>query len=318
MARERLHKVLARAGISSRRRAEELIAEGRVTVNGMLVESMGVTVDPEKEDVRFDGERVMPERPAYFAVYKPKGVLSTADDDRGRPTVISLVEDRLGRRIYPVGRLEEDAEGLIIVTNDGDFAHRLTHAKFGVDRTYEIRVRGFIESEAIEKARNGVWLSTGKTAPIGVFLIKRSKEFSILKVVAKIGGDRDLRRLFAKLGHNVDRLVRTKIGTLTLSGLKRGGVRLLSPAEIKMLIERSDPGKKAETVRATRRARPDRFGPKDDGADQNKGRPRGEGSRFERPRGASGGRNDRGAPKGRSGPGERRSGPGDRRPKNSR
>lgn len=294
MARERLHKVLARAGISSRRRAEELIAEGRVTVNGMLVESMGVTVDPEKEDVRFDGERVIPERPAYFAVYKPKGVLSTADDDRGRPTVISLVEDRLGRRIYPVGRLEEDAEGLIIVTNDGDFAHRLTHAKFGVDRTYEIRVRGFIESETIEKARNGVWLSTGKTAPIGVFLIKRSKEFSILKVVAKIGGDRDLRRLFAKLGHNVDRLVRTKIGTMTLSGLKRGGVRLLSPAEVKMLIERSEPGRKAEPARPTRRTRPDRRVEDAPSGAPRGGRPRGGATRSERP------------------------GSGDRRPNNSR
>jgi 23S rRNA pseudouridine2605 synthase len=237
MARERLHKILAAAGIASRRRAEELIAEGHVTVDGQKVTSMGVLVDPETQDVRYDGQRIHVERPAYYALNKPKGYLCTSRDDFGRKTVLALVDDRETRRIYPVGRLEEEAEGLLLLTNDGEFANHVTHARYGVDRTYEVRVRGYITSEEIQEARDGVWLSTGKTPPIQVYLIRRSKQFSLVKVVARGGGDRDLRRVFAKLGHNVDRLVRTKIGTLTISGLRTGESRRLAVREVRELME---------------------------------------------------------------------------------
>ena len=303
MTRERLHKVLAQAGIASRRAAEELIAQGRITVDGITIREMGVSVDPATQEIRFDGERIQPEKHVYFAVHKPAGYLSTSSDDRNRKTVMDLVVDRQERRLYPVGRLDLEGEGLILLTNDGEFANRVSHARYGVERTYELRIRGFITPDAVDKARSGVWLSDGRTPPVAVYIIKRSPSFSTVKVVARSGADRNLRRLFAKLGHNVDRLVRTKIGTITISGLRRGAARRLDPAEVKLLIDASAEPKAKKKAGASPVRRPAKASPRS--GERGRG---GEDRRAEsgdrrpapsRPRGAGSGR---GGPSGSGGP----------------
>ena len=240
MARERLHKVLAAAGIASRRRCEELIAEGHVTVDGVEVRSMGFLVDPEQQDIRFDEEKISLERAAYYAVNKPDGYICTNSDPQGRRTVVSLIRDQRGRRLYTVGRLDEASDGLILVTNDGDFAHRLTHPRFGIDKTYQLKLRGYLEQEALEKVRKGVWLSTGRTQSMFVKLMKRSKQFSYVRVVIHEGKNRQLRRIFAKVGHPVFRLTRIQIGGIGLKGMQRAEVRTLKPAEVDALRTRCE------------------------------------------------------------------------------
>ena len=237
MPRERLHKVLAAAGIASRRRCEELIAEGHVTVDGVEVRSMGVTVDPAVQDVRFDGERIQAETPVYYLVHKPTGYVCSNSDPHGKRTVVSMVRDRRQRRLFTVGRLDEESEGLIIVTNDGAFANQIAHPRYGVDKTYVLKLRGYLEQDSLDKARKGVWLSSGKTRPMYVRIDKRSKQYTQVTVTIKEGQNRQLRRVFAKLGHAVQRLTRVKIGPVTSKGIKKGGVRNLTPEEVKKLLE---------------------------------------------------------------------------------
>jgi 23S rRNA pseudouridine2605 synthase len=246
MTLQRLHKVMASSGIASRRECEELIAEGRVTVDGEKVRAMGVKVDAEVQDIRFDGERIQTEVPVYYVIHKPKSALCTSRDDNGRRTVISLIKDPRNRRIFTVGRLDEDSEGLILVTNDGAFANQITHPRYGIEKTYELKLRGSLTDQELDRARRGIWLSSGKTDPMCVKIIKRSKHFT--NVICKIseGRNRQLRRVFARLGHNVQRLTRTRIGSLKLTGLKRGASRLLTRQEVTALLADCQPGGKGD------------------------------------------------------------------------
>ncbi len=238
MSRQRLHKLLASAGIASRRRCEELIAEGHVSIDGVEVRQMGVLVDPEVQEIRFDEEIVVVEKPVYYAVYKPAGFLCTNYDEFGRRTVVSLIHDNRNRRLYTVGRLDEDSEGLILVTNDGDFSNRVTHPKFGLEKVYDLKLRGELTQADLDRVRKGVWLSTGKTQRMFTKVIKRSKQFTFVRVAIHEGKNRQLRRIFAKVGNAVLKLKRIRIGPVDLRTVKKGTARRLDASEVKAIEDR--------------------------------------------------------------------------------
>jgi 23S rRNA pseudouridine2605 synthase len=228
-AGERLQKVLARAGVGSRRACEDLVAEGRVTVNG-AVATLGRRVDPERDEVAVDGVPVGV-RPGlvYYVLNKPRGVVTTAADPQGRPTVVGLVPAE--PRVFPVGRLDADTEGLLLLTNDGDLAHRLAHPSFGVEKEYLAEVVGTPSRGALRRLREGVDLDDGRTAPATVGVV----EPSVLRVAIHEGRNRQVRRMCEAVGHPVVRLVRTRIGPLTDRRLAPGEWRPLEPAEVRGL-----------------------------------------------------------------------------------
>jgi 23S rRNA pseudouridine2605 synthase len=226
---ERLQKVLARAGLASRRASEELIAEGRVRVNGEVAE-LGRRVDPEADEVTIDGVPV-PVAPGlvHYLLNKPPGVVTTASDPQGRPVVVGLVPDE--PRVFPVGRLDVDTEGLLVLTNDGGFAHRLTHPSFGVDKEYLAEVEGTPTRAALRALREGVDLVDGRTAPARVTLVSPG----VLRLVISEGRNRQVRRMCEAVGHPVRRLVRTRIGPVADRRLAPGSWRPLSTAEVRSL-----------------------------------------------------------------------------------
>jgi 23S rRNA pseudouridine2605 synthase len=227
----RLAKHLALAGVASRRAAERLIVEGRVTVAGDLVTDPARDVDRE-DRVAVDGRQIEgPEPSAHYALNKPLGVVSTARDTHGRPTVVELVRER-GRRLYPVGRLDADTSGLILLTNDGELANRLTHPRFQVPKTYVARVAGgAVGEQALSALRDGVELEDGLTAPARV----RRLGPHTIELTIHEGRKRQVRRMCASVAHPVLELERVAIGPLRLGGLKPGAHRRLSPAEVERL-----------------------------------------------------------------------------------
>jgi 23S rRNA pseudouridine2605 synthase len=249
--RERLHKYLAHCGIASRRECESLIEEGRVEVNGSVVRKLGTTVDPDADSIRVDGEPVRAEKKVYYLVHKPRGYLCTNSDDRGRARVIDLVPE--DRRIYTVGRLDEDSEGLILLTNDGTLANVITHPRYEVDKTYKLLIRGTVDPESIDKIETGVWLSDGKTAPAHVRRISKKGPNTLATVTLWEGRNRELRRIFAKVGLRVQTLTRTAIGPLKLEGMPKGAWRRVHPRELAFAFARLKPDWKA-TARKQARA----------------------------------------------------------------
>ena len=233
---ERLQKVLARIGIGSRRACEELIAEGRVTVNG-AVPVPGRRVDPAADRVELDGVP-LPVRPGlvHYLLNKPAGVVSTAEDTHGRPTVVSLVPDE--PRVFPVGRLDRDSEGLLVLTNDGDLAHRLTHPSFGVPKEYLVQVEGEPTAGDVRRLRQGIDLEDGRTAPARVSVIGPG----LLRVAIHEGRNRQVRRMCEAVGHPVVRLVRTRIGPISDPGLAPGAYRALGLDEVRALAAAAVPG----------------------------------------------------------------------------
>ncbi|MEM9609544.1 MAG: pseudouridine synthase [Actinomycetota bacterium] len=223
---ERLQKVLARVGLGSRRVCEELIADGLVTVDGEVAE-LGRRVDPLTERIEVDGV-VIGVRPGlvHYVLNKPAGVVTTADDPQGRPTVVQIVPD--DPRVFPVGRLDLDTEGLLILTNDGDLAHRLTHPSFGVEKEYLAWVEGRPNRAALRHLREGVELDDGRTAPARVAAV----EADLLKIVVHEGRNRLVRRMTEAVGHPVRRLVRTRIGPLVEVDLPPGEWRALRFDEV--------------------------------------------------------------------------------------
>lgn len=231
----RLQKVLADAGIGSRRANEELIAAGRVTVNGDVAR-LGRRVDPEADAIEVDGVLV-PTRAGlvYYLLNKPTRVVSTADDPEGRPTVVDLVPAE--PRVYPVGRLDWDTEGLMILTNDGDLTHRLTHPSFGVEKEYLAEVEGVPSRSALRTLREGVDLEDGRTAPARVAAAPGNGDVSALMIVIHEGRNRQVRRMCEAVGHPVRRLVRTRIGPLVDRRLGPGEWRTLTSTEVRGLYE---------------------------------------------------------------------------------
>lgn len=225
----RLAKFLAHAGVASRRAAEGLIAEGRVSVAGDTVTDPARDVD-ESSAVAVDGQAVRPEAREVYALNKPRGVVSTARDTHGRPTVVQLVRSR--RRLYPVGRLDADSSGLILLTNDGELAERLTHPRYGVDKVYRARVQpARVSPRALAALREGVELEDGRTAPTRV----RQPAPGILEITLREGRKRQVRRMAEAVGHRVVELERVAFGPLGLRGLESGQSRRLKPAEVERL-----------------------------------------------------------------------------------
>ncbi len=228
----RLQRLLAQAGVASRRKAEVLIRQGRVTVNGEHA-TLGMQVSPG-DSIRLDGVEVGPEAPCWIALNKPVGVVTTLDDPQGRHTVAHLV-DGAPARVFPVGRLDQDTAGLLLMTNDGELAHRLTHPSFGVEKTYLARVDGRPSNAALAQLRTGVELEDGPTAPAQVRLVQGGASESLIEIVIHEGRNRQVRRMCDFIGHPVRELARTKVGPLSLGSLTPGEWRPLEPVEVRRL-----------------------------------------------------------------------------------
>jgi 23S rRNA pseudouridine2605 synthase len=230
---ERLQKVLARAGVGSRRAVEKLIAGGRVSVNGHTAH-LGQRVDPASDEVQVDGARVpLEERTVVLLVNKPPGMVSTAHDPEGRPTVMDLVDAPV--RVWPVGRLDFDSEGALVMTNDGELTFRLTHPRYGVPKVYVVTARGNVTERTLRRMREGVELDDGVSRAQRARVRGRSQGRSLVEVTLTEGRKREVRRLFEALGHPVDRLVRVAIGPLMLGRLRPGGARRLGQEEVRAL-----------------------------------------------------------------------------------
>jgi 23S rRNA pseudouridine2605 synthase len=234
MAEERIQKVLARAGVASRRASEEVIRQGRVTVNGEMVTRPGTLVDATADDIRVDGARIRQERRVYWLVNKPRGVLCTSSDPEGRKRVVDLVPDHRNR-LYPVGRLDEDSEGLILVTNDGELAQLVAHPRHGVEKVYDLSIRGEITPEDVKKIESGIWLSEGKTGPARLRIKRRGKRVSHVLVTIREGRNREIRRMFARINRPVLTLRRVQIGPVKDAKLKPGMCRRLARDEVEAL-----------------------------------------------------------------------------------
>jgi 23S rRNA pseudouridine2605 synthase len=231
----RLQKAIAQAGLMSRRAAEESIREGRVVVNGKVVTEMGVRVSPERDEIEVDRKRIfLREAKAYFLLYKPRGCVTTAIDPRGRKTVLDFLPER-EVRVFPVGRLDYDAEGLLILTNDGMLAHRLQHPRYGIAKVYEVKVKGHPGDEALKRLRTGVILEEGRTAPAEVETIRRAQDNTWLRIVLHQGWNRQIKRMGDAVGHPVLKIKRSGYGPLRLGGLKPGEFRPLVAREVELL-----------------------------------------------------------------------------------
>lgn len=238
----RLNKLIALNGLASRRRADELIQGGAVMIDGKIVTDLGVKVDPAVQRVEVDGVVLKPEgeRHRYYLLNKPAGVVCTNEERELRPRAIDLISDKRKGRIYTVGRLDEETTGLVILTNDGEFAYKISHPRHGVSKTYQVVVAGRIADEDVRKLRTGVRLAEFKTDFDRVNLVKRSERQSVLQVVLGEGRNREVRRAFARLGLRVKALRRTNIGPVDERGLKPGHWRLLTKHEIETLTRLSD------------------------------------------------------------------------------
>ncbi len=234
MPLDRLNKLLAHAGLGSRRACDELITAGRVTVDGVVVSDLGQKADPAEADIRCDGQRVRPEAPAYYLLNKPRGVVCTSDPGEGRPRAVDLVRGD-HRRLYTIGRLDADSRGLIVLTNDGELTLRLTHPRHQTPKVYRVWARGAMSPEALKKAQRGVHLAEGKTALPRVRLCRRRREATELEVELRSGINRQIRRVLAKLGHPVSDLCRVAIGPIRDPALKEGAWRRLRPDEVQSL-----------------------------------------------------------------------------------
>ncbi|PLS16395.1 pseudouridine synthase [Bacillus sp. M6-12] len=232
---ERLQKVIAHSGLVSRRKAEELIAEGKVKVNGKIVRELGTKVGPN-DKVEVNEIPLEKEAPVYYLLYKPRGVISAVADDKNRKVVTDFFPE-IPERIYPVGRLDYDTSGLLIMTNDGEFANALMHPKHEVDKVYVAKVKGIPLRESLKKLDRGVKLEDGMTAPARtkVISVDKKKQTSIVEITIHEGRNRQVRRMFEAIGHPVLKLKRERYGFLTLQGLSVGDSRELTPHEVKQL-----------------------------------------------------------------------------------
>ena len=229
---ERLQKLIARAGICSRREAEKIISAGRVTVDGKIITELGAKADPSKNKIRVDGKplKICAEK-IYLLLNKPRGYVSTVKDERGRKTVLELLGENFSERVYPVGRLDLNSEGLLILTNDGDLTNALIHPRYEVSKTYRATITGDITEDKLDRLRAGIELEDGLTAPAEVYLLGDN----LVEVTIHEGRNRQVRRMFAAIGCDVKRLKRVKFAGLTIDGLKVGQYRELTAEEVAKL-----------------------------------------------------------------------------------
>lgn len=234
---ERLQKIISAAGVASRRSAEQLIVEGRVRVNGKVVTELGAKADANNDHIKVDGKLINPKQPrTYIMLNKPAGYVTTMSDPEGRPTVQDLLKG-IKTRVYPVGRLDYNTEGLLLMTNDGDFAHLITHPKHEFPKTYLAKVKGVLDERAIEMLEKGMFLQDGKTAPAKVKKIRKEEMNSWVEITIHEGRKRQVRRMFDHVGRSVIKLKRIRTGGLSLGDLPEGRFRHLTPDEVKTLRE---------------------------------------------------------------------------------
>lgn len=240
---QRINKVLAAAGLGSRRQVDELIEQGRVEINGKTVQQVGVKVDPENAIISVDGEPLRKHRPVYFALHKPEGVLCTNRDPEGRMRVVDMVPNQF--RLFPVGRLDASSTGLILLTNDGELAQRLTHPRHGVPKRYAVTVAGQVELDSLKRLQRGIHLAEGRARIDQARLKRVRKGCSELEITLSEGKNREVRRVLARLGHKVVSLKRIGIGRLKLGDLPEGAYRPLGATEIESLYEEVESIKRA-------------------------------------------------------------------------
>ncbi|HUG70572.1 MAG TPA: pseudouridine synthase [Pirellulaceae bacterium] len=250
---ERLQKVLAAAGVGSRRDCEELILEGRVEVDGAIVQTLGTRVDPLTQRIRVDGTTLPTPRRVYYMLNKPPGVLCTNNDPSGRARAVDLI--RSNERLFTVGRLDQASEGLIILTNDGELANQLTHPRYGIDKVYRVRVAGSPEPAVLGKLRQGVHFADGFAKVSDVRIRSRQKQSTDLEIVLNEGRNREIRRLLARIGHKVLSLTRIAMGPLRLGELPSGAHRSLTRDEVKSL-RNAAPAASGDSARPTTRKPP--------------------------------------------------------------
>ncbi len=234
--KQRLQKILAAAGFGSRRACEELISTGRVSVDRKVVDQLGAQVDPNLCEIRVDGQLLRRSKPAYLALFKPKGFLCTNQDEKGRRRAIDLIPESFGR-LFPVGRLDMNSEGLLLLTNDGDLAERLTHPRFGVPKVYRVQVAGTVEHRTIEQLKKGMYLAEGFARAERVVVKGHHKQSTILEITLTEGRNREIRRLLAHVHHKVLALLRISIGPIKIGKMLPGDYRVLSPREVNKLKE---------------------------------------------------------------------------------
>lgn len=314
MSRERLQKALSRAGVASRRRVEEMIREGRVTVNGEVAK-LGAKADLDHDAVKVDDKRVMPLRGpcVYLVLNKPGGFISTRSDPEGRRTVLDLIPVGLRKALVPVGRLDYETEGLLLLTSDGDFAQRVAHPRYGCAKTYEAKVKGSPEAKDLEKLRAGIVLDGHKTAPVEIVHFsgpdghRDTKTNTWFRIVLGEGRTRQIREMFFRIGHPVQRLRRVGIGPLHDPNLPTGQWRHLSDEEVERLRSSTRGGRgSVEQVKARRSARPPTGGKSKSKGRRGKPGPKAKGGRgrsTQGGRGRSGGKSNRGGSRGRGGRG---------------
>lgn len=232
---ERLQKIISAAGITSRRAAEELILAGRVTVNGSIITELGSKADPATDLIALDGQPIKPAEKFYYVLlHKPAGYVTSLKDPQGRQLVTELVKD-IGERLFPVGRLDYNSEGLLLLTNDGAWANRLMHPRHQVDKEYHVRVRGKVDPQQIKRLAGGIELEDGPVAGAAVRILKSDQSNDWLSITIREGRNRQVRRMCAAVGLFVVRLRRIRYGNLTLGGLQPGEYRLLTTAEAQSL-----------------------------------------------------------------------------------
>ncbi|NJN64150.1 MAG: rRNA pseudouridine synthase, partial [Acidobacteria bacterium] len=255
---ERLQKIIARAGIASRRAAEQLMRERRVTVNGVVADKPGAQADPETDHIRVDGKLLRPTSAArtYLAAFKPREMLTTLEDPEGRPTVRNLLHAaRIRSRVFPVGRLDWDADGLLLLTDDGDWAQRIAHPRHHLGKVYRVKVRGTPSEPELERLRRGIFIEAGvRTAPALVEIEKAGEPTSWVRVTLFEGRHNQIKRMFERIGHPVRRLRRVAIGPIGLGRMRVGEVRALTMEEL-ALIARALRGERATRASGSR-ARP--------------------------------------------------------------
>ncbi|MGQ9645926.1 MAG: pseudouridine synthase [Thermodesulfobacteriota bacterium] len=235
MTLERIQKILAQAGIASRREAERMVLAGRVSVNGQVIGTLGFKADPEKDAIKVDGKLLGGFEPKItLLLNKPRGYLATVKDPRGRPTVMDLLKHVKGR-IYPIGRLDFDAEGLLLLTNDGELANRLAHPRFSIPRTYLVKVVDVPEQKELARLKRGVMLEDGRARVVSCSIIRQKEKNSWLEVVVTEGRNRLVKRMFSAIGHPVLKLKRIQFGPIRLGNLPFGHFRYLTSEEMRKL-----------------------------------------------------------------------------------
>ena len=260
----RLQKVLAAAGVASRRACEVLITEGRVSVNGKTIQELGTKVDPDQDKISVDGRPIAvatPPKPVYIMLHKPVGYVCTVSDPHAEKTVLNLLA-QMEERVYPVGRLDVDSSGLLLLTNDGEFANRLTHPRYHVPKVYRVRARGFVGKEEAQQLAEGIDLPDGRTAPAELRFVEYddATACTILDITLYEGRNRQVRRMMEKVGHPVKELTRIAFGCLRLKGLNPGTWRKIHPDEVAELMAMAQPTPTPK--REGRRTKPEHYRPR--------------------------------------------------------